>query len=410
MNYIRIAQRILNTPLAIDEGKLEIIMAAIGPRLDVDFTPQIEGAAPNNINTRVGGEYRVTKQGVAIIEVNGSLVNRYASAPSGVTSYDEIRTMFRAAAANDDVKGILMRIDSYGGEVSGMWDTLDEIRAVGKKKPVWASVDDAAFSAAYGLASQASRIYTTRTGGVGSVGVIAAHSDRSVALQQQGVKVTLVYAGKRKADFAPFHPLNEEAHAELTRMVMSNHATFNQYVAEGRSMRVEQVLATESGRYAGEAGVAVGFADHVGTFDDALAALTTHVSGAYGQSASMNAAEAANQHEGETMEQQSTVNTAAIQAEATIAERSRIAAILESPEAKTRMKSAFALALHGSMPASEVVALLGTLPEQGTGFVAAMGAVANPEIRPDAHGEPDSNEVNAAVESILKAGLPKGGK
>ena len=92
-----------------------------------------------------------------------------------------------------------------------MFDLADRIRAASQIKPVWAVVNDMAFSAAYALASAASRVFVSRTGGVGSIGVIAMHVDQSKKDEQDGIRYTAVFAGERKNDLNPHAPISSEA-------------------------------------------------------------------------------------------------------------------------------------------------------------------------------------------------------
>jgi ClpP class serine protease len=140
-------------------------------------------------------------------------------------------------------------------------------------KPVWAVANDMAFSAAYALASAATRVFVSRTGGVGSIGVIAMHVDQSVKDAQDGVRYTAVFAGDRKNDLNPHEPISNEAHAFLKAEVDRIYDLFVETVAAIAASRRTAVRATEAGLFFGPAAVATGLADAVGTFDDALTQL-----------------------------------------------------------------------------------------------------------------------------------------
>jgi len=205
-NLTHIASRVFNTPLMIDSKKLAAILAVLAPRLGVD-PPAVEAALLAEQRSRK--PYAVTDAGVAIIEVAGSLVNRASGmdAQSGLTSYEQLGSEILDAATDPFVKGILLRFDSYGGEANGAWDVASLIEEAARIKPVWASVDDWALSAGYLLASATDRIWVTRTGGVGSVGIIAMHVDQSGWDAANGLRYTTIFAGDRKNDFNPHEPL-----------------------------------------------------------------------------------------------------------------------------------------------------------------------------------------------------------
>ena len=276
-NLSHIASRVFNTPLMIDSKKLTAILAVLAPRLGVD-PPPVDAALLAEQRSRK--PYAVTDAGVAVIEVAGSLVNRASGmdAQSGLTSYEQLGNEILEAATDPQVKGVLLRFDSYGGEANGAWDVASLIEEAAQIKPVWASVDDWALSAGYLLAAATDRIWVTRTGGVGSVGIIAMHLDQSGWDAANGLRYTTIFAGDRKNDFNPHEPLSEGARDVLVAEVDRLYGMFVDAVARRRSMGAAAVRGTEAGILYGEDSVARGFADRVGTFRDALAAITASLS------------------------------------------------------------------------------------------------------------------------------------
>ena len=186
INFPFLAQRLFNTPLAITPGKAEVVMAALAERMgiaqiqrgvrmmeDDDYDYTKPGESPGTGYDVVGG--------VAVIQVAGTLVQKLGTLRpySGMTGYDGIRQNFLTALIDPDVTSIVLDIDSPGGEVSGCFDLVDAIYEARGSKPIWAILNDAAYSAAYAIASAADKIYVPRTGGTGSVGVIWIHMDWS---------------------------------------------------------------------------------------------------------------------------------------------------------------------------------------------------------------------------------------
>ncbi|MCL5743462.1 MAG: S49 family peptidase [Acidobacteria bacterium] len=276
-NLSHIASRVFNTPLMIDSKKLAAILAVLAPRLGAE-PPAVEAALLAEQRNRK--PYAVTDAGVAVIEVAGSLVNRASGmdAQSGLTSYEQLGNEILDAATDPQVKGVLLRFDSYGGEANGAWDVAGLIEEAARIKPVWASVDDWALSAGYLLASATDRIWVTRTGGVGSVGIIAMHLDQSGWDAENGLKYTTIFAGDRKNDFNPHEPLSEGARDVLVAEVDRLYGMFVDAVARRRSMGATAIRNTEAGILYGEDSVARGFADRIGTFRDALTAMTASLS------------------------------------------------------------------------------------------------------------------------------------
>jgi ClpP class serine protease len=171
----------------------------------------------------------------------------------------------QAAVADPGVRGIALDIDSFGGEVAGAFDLADRIRAARAQKPVHAFVAEHALSAGYVLASQADRIILPRTGAVGSIGVVALHTDMSGALDQKGIAVTLIHAGAHKIDANPYQPLPQAVHDQMQRELEVVRFLFAETVAAGRGDRLTQTrhLATEAAVFRGADAIAAGLADEV---------------------------------------------------------------------------------------------------------------------------------------------------
>ena len=119
--------------------------------------------------------------------------------------------------ADPSVRGVVLDVDSSGGEVGGLCDLVEQIRGIkaASGKPLWAVANESALSAAYAVASAADRVYVTRTGEVGSIGVVAVHIDESGADAKAGLAWTFVFAGDRKIDGNAHEPLSERARATI---------------------------------------------------------------------------------------------------------------------------------------------------------------------------------------------------
>ena len=262
MQLPHFASRIYGTPLLIARAKLEIILAALGDR--IGWKPA-EAALPIPAPRPMAS----APPGIALIPVYGTLVRRTLGleAASGLASYGDIASMLAEAVADPVVEGILLDVDSPGGEAGGVFELAEAVRAADLVKPVWAIASDSAFSAAYAIASAASRLVVTRTGGVGSIGVIAMHVDQSVKDTQDGYRYTALYAGARKNDFSPHAQLSDEAAKQLQAEVDRLYGMFVGHVAAMRGLSEEAVRSSEAGLYFGEEALAAGLADAVGSFD-----------------------------------------------------------------------------------------------------------------------------------------------
>ncbi|MEW6692034.1 S49 family peptidase [Thermithiobacillus tepidarius DSM 3134] len=267
MQLVHLASRLYGTPLLIARSKLDVILSVLGPRIGL---PDLEAAVPAVMP--VSPEV-AAPPGIAVIPIHGTLVRRTLGleAASGLLSYGEIGARLDAVLADPAVSGILLDVDSPGGEAGGVFELAERIRAADAVKPVWAIAADSAFSAAYAIACAASHLAVTRTGGVGSVGVIAMHVDQSVRDAQQGYRYTAITAGRHKNDFSPHEPLDREALVRLQAEVDRLYGLFVGHVAAMRGLDPDAVRATEAGLFFGEQAIGSGLADAVASRDQLLA-------------------------------------------------------------------------------------------------------------------------------------------
>ena len=261
-----LAARLFGTPLLVHRAQLDVVLAVLGERLNLT-APAADLAIP------VPRVTPAQPSGIAVIPIHGTLVKRVLGmeAASGLTSYGGIAQEIDAALADPQVQGILLDIDSPGGEASGSFELARKIRHAATQKPLWAVANDAAYSAAYALAASAQRLIVTETGGIGSIGVIALHIDQSVKDAQEGYRYTAVTAGAHKNDFSPHHPLSDGAKAELQAEVDRLYGLFVEHVTAMRSLNADAVRATEAGLYFGANAITAGLADAVSSFETALA-------------------------------------------------------------------------------------------------------------------------------------------
>jgi signal peptide peptidase SppA len=272
MNLLpHLAARLFGAPLLIHRPKLDVILSVLGTRVGLPDLTAPTGFVPPDRSAALA-DTGAAQSGIAVIPIYGTLVRRTQGleAQSGLTSYAGIAMALDAALADPNVAAIVLDIDSPGGESSGVFDLADRIRAATATKPVWAVANDMAFSAAYALASAASRLIVSRTGGVGSIGVIAMHVDQSVRDVQDGVAYTAVFAGDRKNDLNPHAPISGEAHSFLQGEVNRIYDLFATTVAKHRGMGVNTIKGTQAALFFGADAVTSGLADDVGTLDDAL--------------------------------------------------------------------------------------------------------------------------------------------
>ncbi len=243
----------------------------LGEMVMRSYLSAIEFAPPG---VRGEGDGSVTRyDNVAVIDISGALVAREMSVPCGTapTSYEGLKQEFATLQAAPEIDTIIGRFDSPGGSAAQNMDLSDFIYASRDQgKRMIAMVDDMAYSAAFGIASAFDEIWVTRTSGVGSIGVVSYHVDRSEANKRAGVKVEYIYAGDKKVLGNPNEELSAEGKAVYQQEVGRLYELFTATVARNLGMSIEAVKATQAGTFHGEEAVAAGFAHKIGTFDDLL--------------------------------------------------------------------------------------------------------------------------------------------
>ena len=259
----------------IARAKLEVILGVLRPRFAGGPVEPLDPTADPAPLTSV------TVERIAVVSVIGTLVARsgYLNATSGLLSYGDIGDAVSSAMDDPSVRGVILDIDSPGGEVGGLFDLVDQIRAIkaGTDKPLWAVANESALSAAYAVASTADRLYVTQTGEVGSIGVVAVHVDESAADAKAGLAWTFVFAGESKVDGNAHEPLSARARATIQADVDNLYAQLCGLVAANRRLTPEAVRGTNAGVYRGELAIRAGLADRLGTLDLAVAEMVAEL-------------------------------------------------------------------------------------------------------------------------------------
>jgi capsid assembly protease len=280
-----LAASLLNRPLAIRPEKAEIIMAALADRLGIASLRLPDGrlrafdddgsvtidASDIGAWDRDEKGYQVVA-GVAVIDVLGTLVQRQMGLRpmSGMTGYSAVRANLFAALDDPQARAIALDIDSPGGDVAGLFDLADAIFAARGQKPIWAILDETAASAAYAIAAACNKVTVPRTGYAGSIGVIVLHADVSRLLDKEGITVTILQFGARKADGQAAIPLSDPARTALQADVDTVGQLFVDSVARYRGISASRVRAQEATVFMGERAAAAGLADVVASPADAF--------------------------------------------------------------------------------------------------------------------------------------------
>lgn len=274
MKYLHILSAFAAEPWALQREKFQQVTEFLLFKADGGQLSAEELAA--RVSNKRASEVARKEGAVAVIPVYGVLAQRMdlMSEISGGTSYQSLQRALHAALADDDVKAVVLDIDSPGGSVPGTDELATEIRKLrGGDKPIIAQVNSLAASAAYWLASAADEIVVTPSGRAGSIGVYTAHDDVSAAMEKAGVKRTYISAGEHKVEGNEAEPLPEDARDYIQRLIDHSYDKFVSAVAEGRGVSKSKVLdGFGKGRvFFAEELLDRGMADRIATLDETLA-------------------------------------------------------------------------------------------------------------------------------------------
>lgn len=277
-DFTHLAGRLFGTPLLFDPRKLESIIPVFQKKLNGDDIGEGEG----EYNTGTAGEPIVTQSnGIAVISVIGSLVRRgsWIDAYSGLMSYHEILYMMQCAMNDARVRGIMLQVDSFGGEAAGCFELCEELAKFrGQGKPIYATADVNALSAGYAIASCSDKLFVAPSGALGSIGVVAVHMERSIQNEMMGLTYSVFAAGNRKADGNPYEKLAPEAAQKLQISLEKTQETFARRVENNRpGLTFQQILDTEGQWYDADDALRLGLADEIATYEQAFDALAAAV-------------------------------------------------------------------------------------------------------------------------------------
>jgi protease IV len=190
----------------------------------------------------------------------------------GTITTDPTRVaMFTALAKDDDVKGVIVAINSPGGTTAGGEELYDSISKLRAKKPVVAVIKELGASAAYMTAIATDRIFARRLSIVGSIGVLFQTYNAGKLLDIIGIGSDKVASGPLKAEPDITHPMTPEVRASLQSLVDDSFSWFVDVVAERRGLTRAQVLPLADGRiFTGNQGIESKLIDEVGGEDEAI--------------------------------------------------------------------------------------------------------------------------------------------
>lgn len=359
----------------------------------------------------------VVADGILHIPVKGVLLHDFPyQLFDWATGYEYIQRAFQRGMEDANVRGIALLIDSPGGMVAGCFDAADRMLAAKAEygKPVRSYAAESAYSAAYAMAVIGDTITVSRTGGVGSIGVVTMHLDVSAAMERMGYKVTFIHAGAHKVDGNAYEALPDDVKARIQARIDEMYSVFVEHVAANRPLDDKAVRATEALCFTANQAVSNGTADTIGALDDALAAFAADLSNPPegDEEMSDSKGKSAGEQAAETQEQQPAASAPTVDAAAERrAERERIAAITGCDEAKGKTALANHLALNTEMSVEDAKGILAAsaseqaaateTAEQPTPFGKQMDDEEQPNVGASGSAAQNDDEDEDSAEGVL---------
>ena len=244
---------------------------AIKKRLQVDSKDEYESVSildytHKYITTSIPND---ATDEIAIIYAQGEIQS--GEGDVNIIGEGAMRRSISEARNNEDVKAIVLRIDSPGGNALTSDLIWREIELTKKAKPVVVSMGNYAASGGYYIACNANTIFAEKNTITGSIGVFGMLPNFSGLSTKMGIHSEQVNTHKNSGNYNPFAPIDEKFKAVTTEGVEQIYKTFVSHVAQGRKMSFAQVDAIAQGRvWTGADAIKIGLVDKIGGLDDAI--------------------------------------------------------------------------------------------------------------------------------------------
>jgi len=209
---------------------------------------------------------------VALVEIYGPIRISSSRISHGTANPERITRKLRNLAADNDVKAVVLRINSPGGTVAGVQEIYEEIMNLRKNgKIVVASMGDVAASGGYYIAAAADKIVANPGTLTGSIGVIMELAQGEALFKKIGVKFETVKSGRYKDTGSWSREITSEEKQILQTLINDAYSQFVQAITDGRKIPREEVLKFADGRiFTGAQAKAIGIVDELGGKTDAI--------------------------------------------------------------------------------------------------------------------------------------------
>lgn len=218
---------------------------------------------------------------IAVFDVEGTIQDTGEASLLSSTTYNHRAFMdkLKMAEENDDIKGIILRVNSPGGGVVESAEIHDKILDIKKvKKPVYVSMGSVAASGGYYISAPADKIYASPETMTGSLGVIMQGYNYEKLAKKYGVEFETIKSGPHKDIMSPTREMTGDEREILQDMIDNSYNQFVKIIADGRGMTEKEVREIADGRiYDGRQAKENHLIDDFGHLDDVIAAMKTDI-------------------------------------------------------------------------------------------------------------------------------------
>lgn len=224
----------------------------------------------SNVASPLSGGKGITKDKIAVVYATGQI--NMGQGDHQTIGSDKISAAIRKARLDDNVKAVVLRINSPGGSALASDVIWREVILTQKEKPVIASMGDVAASGGYYIACAANKIIASPNTITGSIGVFGVFFNASEGLKEWfGINVNRVKTNKYADLGSAFRPITENEKVIIQEQIDTVYSTFINHVAMGRNMKLADVDSIGQGRvWSGVNAMEIGLIDEFGGLDKAI--------------------------------------------------------------------------------------------------------------------------------------------
>jgi len=216
-----------------------------------------------------GKDLGISGNRVEVIYVQGLMLTGSVPTGFGIATSEEITKSLKDADEDEDIKAIVMRINSPGGSPAAAEEIVSTMKKI--NKPIVVSMGDVAASAAYYISAPADKIIANPDTMTGSIGVIWEFQNRSQFYDKEGTSFYIAKSGELKDMGGDWKGLSDEEKQYADQVISEAYSRFVKEVSDDRNLSLSHVKDIADGRiYTGAKAKELGLVDELGSLDDAI--------------------------------------------------------------------------------------------------------------------------------------------